>query len=121
MTDGKLNYDKNLIQVFDNGVEILIPRAEYEKGVAEGKYKPAVKPPVTPPEGYETVTYANIGDLLGKTVLLIKRANGAIPTPGQIGVDNTVIGLDGITNYGFVVREALRLIGYISVAEGAMV
>jgi hypothetical protein len=119
MSDGKLNYDTNLIQVFDNGVEKLIPRAEYEAGVAAGKYKPLKKPAVTPPAGYVTVTYQNIGDLLGKTVLLIKRANGAIPTPDQIGVDNTVIGLDGITNYGFVVRESLRLIGYISVADGA--
>jgi hypothetical protein len=115
--------DTDIIVVFprDGGPEIKMTRAEYNKKAANGEFAAIPKTAVAEPVNYETVTFENIGNLLGKAVVQIKRANGAIPTPAQLGVDNTVVGLDGITNYAFVIREALRLLGYISVADGAMV
>lgn len=127
--------DDDIMELYEGGKVTKMRRDEWEKMMTEengaiflnhkivGTKPVAAKPKAeTPlPEGYEIITFSNVGDKLEEAVKLIKRTPGGLPTPEAAGLDNTVIGPDGMTNYGWVMREAHRILGYISVADGAMV
>lgn len=85
--------------------------AKYLNGV------PLVAPKVTPPAGYVALDWHNVGDMVGKTAALIRANGGAIPTPNATGLDNTVIGVDGKTNYQWVVINAIVILGYMAVSQ----
>ena len=126
--------DDDIMEVYEGGGIKKMRRDEWEKWMAEENGaiflnhkiigtkpvsgKPKAEVPL--PDGYEIITFSNVGDKIEEAIKLIAITPGGLPTPEAAGLDNTVIGPDGITNYGWVMREAHRILGYISVAEGAM-
>jgi hypothetical protein len=58
--------------------------------------------------GTSVVQFSNIGTLFADFAAYYNRT-GNVPTPAQIGVDNSVKQIDGLTNYAWVCREGMKL------------
>ena len=56
----------------------------------------------------EILTFSNAGDKIEVVAAIIKKT-GRIPMPDEITEDNEAKGADNLTNYAWLIREALKL------------
>jgi hypothetical protein len=55
------------------------------------------------------ITFSNAGTILAKVAGILLRTNGTAPTPAQVGLDNSVVQVDNETNYGWAIREGMKI------------
>lgn len=81
-----------------------------------------IKDTTTPIPGVDpqvVITFSNVADKFLNLELFYNRNGGKLPTPQQIGVDNSKIFIDGVTSYAWLMREGLRMMkGNSSAYEG---